>query len=149
RYGCDPAVSPDTDAAMTRFDTELVVESSAIALLTLRASEFLRNAGVDEYTTHHVALVLEEILNNLGTHGGSPGMPATVRIAVETDRVRGEIVDSGPFFDPRTASDPDLGADVADRLIGGLGLFLTRRVASEFDYARREGRNFTAFRYHA
>jgi anti-sigma regulatory factor (Ser/Thr protein kinase) len=130
---------------MTRFDTELVVEPSAIALLTVRASEFLRNAGVDEHATHHVALVLEEMLNNVGTHGRSSGMPATVRIAVEADRVRGEIIDSGPFFDPRAASDPDIGADVADRPIGGLGLFLTRRLASELDYMRREGRNFIAF----
>jgi anti-sigma regulatory factor (Ser/Thr protein kinase) len=130
---------------MTRFDTELLVEPSAIALLTLRASEFLRNAGVDEHATHHVALVLEEMLSNVGTHGRSSGMPATVHIAVESDRVRGEIVDSGHFFDPRAAPDPDLGTDVADRPIGGLGLFLIRRLASELDYARREGRNFTVF----
>jgi len=130
---------------MTGFDAEIAVVPDAIAQLTQRTSEFLREAGVDEYAAYHVALVLEEMLTNVGTHGKSPGVPATVKITVEPDRVRGEIVDSGPFFDPRSAPAPDLGADLADRPIGGLGLFLTRQLASDLDYARRGGQNFTSF----
>ena len=130
---------------MTPFEAELAVNPQAISELTERASDFLHQAGVDERTTHHVSLVLDEILTNLISHGGSLNSSATVRIAVEQDRVKGEIIDAGPFFDPRSTPDPDTGAAASERPIGGLGLLLVRRLTAELDYVRRGDRNHMTF----
>lgn len=130
---------------MRELEERFVAEPAAIADFTSRTMEFLEEAGVDPRAVHHVALVLEELLTNIATHGGAPDEPASVRIKVEPLRVAGEIIDAGIPFDPRAAPLPDVRAAVEDRPIGGLGLFLTRQFTSDLDYARRDGRNHTAF----
>src|SRR5579864_8232388 len=128
-----------------QFTAEVAAVAPAIADLTLRTADFLKEAGVDARATHHVVLVLEEILTNLATHGGAPGAPAKIRITVEPDRIAGEIVDAGAPFDPRGAPRADVKAGVNDRLVGGLGLVLVNRLTSELDYARQDGRNRLVF----
>jgi anti-sigma regulatory factor (Ser/Thr protein kinase) len=80
-------------------------------------------AGVDARTAHHIALAFDELLANLGSHGNSADKLATVRVVVEPDMVKGEVIDSGPAFDIRTVPDPDLSQRIEDRQAGGLGLF--------------------------
>jgi serine/threonine-protein kinase RsbW len=129
----------------TRFETTALATPEGISDLTDRVLAFLEEQGVEARPTHHTALVLNEVLTNLGTHGDCRDRPARVAIAVEPDRVTGEIVDRGPAFDPRLAPAPslDLGAD--DRPIGGLGLYLVRKLSCALEYARRDGENCTIF----
>jgi anti-sigma regulatory factor (Ser/Thr protein kinase) len=71
--------------------------------------------------------------------------PATVHISIEPDRIIADVIDAGPPFDPRSAPDPDLSGPVEERCIGGLGLFLMRKLVSELDYVRSAGCNRTSF----
>ncbi len=130
---------------MTKFEAQTRARPQEISDLTERAGDFLEHGGVDKRAAHHVAMILEELLTNLGTHGGVVDDPATVRISIESDCVLVEIIDSGPAFDPRSASDPDLERSAEDRIVGGLGLFLMRKLASDLGYVRNEGRNRTSF----
>jgi serine/threonine-protein kinase RsbW len=130
---------------MSQFEEDVATEPAAIADSTERVSEFLQGAGVDARATHHVVLVLEELLTNIATHGGGPTIPTKVRIAVEAGRVAGEIFDSGSPFDPRQGPPPDLTARLEDRPIGGLGLHLVNKLTSELGYERRGDRNRTMF----
>lgn len=127
------------------FETSVLVHPAAISGLTDQILKFLQSAGVDARSGHHVALALEEILTNLATHGNCAGQPVKVRLAVEPDKVRTEIVDPCTFFDLRQAPEPDLNAEIEDRAVGGLGLFLIRQFASDIDCVRRDGMNFTTF----
>jgi anti-sigma regulatory factor (Ser/Thr protein kinase) len=127
------------------FETSIKVEVATISALTEQLMEFLHQAGVDARAAHHVALAAEELLTNLATHGGAPGAPATLRLAVAPDTVTTEIIDNGHPFDPRTAPAPDLSAGIMEREIGGIGLYLIRKLARSIDYARRDGANFTTF----
>ena len=128
-----------------QLEADINVMAQEISNLTERATDFLSEHGVDARAAHHVALVLDELLTNLATHGGASGQTAKVRISIEAGHVRGEVDDNGPAFDPRTAPEPDVSADIADRPIGGLGLLLVRRLTSGLDYVRRDGRNCTTF----
>ena len=127
------------------FEAELLPQPEAISALTERVMGYLSEAGVDARAAHHVALVFDELLTNLGSHGGSPDRPAAVRIVVESDKIRAEIRDSGPAFDIRAAAEPALNQTIEEREIGGLGLFLIRQFASEISYERRDGMNCTRF----
>jgi anti-sigma regulatory factor (Ser/Thr protein kinase) len=106
--------------------------------------DFLQRQHVDARATHHVALVIEEVLANLGTHGGCRDKPARITVSVEPTRVRGEIVDQGPAFDPRTAPAPDLTTPAEQRPLGGLGLHLVRQL-STLEYSRENGENRMTF----
>jgi len=130
---------------MTDFEAQVRAQPKEISDLTERVGDFLDRGGVDARAAHHAAMILEELLTNLGTHGGTVDDPAAVRISIESGRVLVEIVDRGPPFDPRATADPDLAGSVEDRLVGGLGLFLMRKLASDVDYSRNDGRNRTSF----
>ena len=128
-----------------RIESDLTIAIAEISAFTEQVSDFLSENGVDARATHHVALVLEELLSNLATHGDSLGQKASVSITITAEGVQGEVIDSGAPFDPRAATDPDVEAPIADRPIGGLGLVLVKRLTSALDYVRRDNRNVTTF----
>lgn len=127
------------------FTAEIQAEPIAISALTEQAMEYLGAAGVDARATHHVALVIDEMLTNVMSHGAAHGGAVRVRIDILPDRVTAEIIDPGLPFDPRTAPVPDLEADVENREIGGVGLLLVRTLTSELHYERSRDRNHTRF----
>jgi anti-sigma regulatory factor (Ser/Thr protein kinase) len=129
----------------TRFEADTLATSDAITDLTDQIMTFLSDHGVEGRATHHAALVLNEVLTNLGTHGGCRDRVAKVAVVVEPDRVTGEIVDAGPPFDPRLAPDPAFDVAPGDRPIGGLGLYLVKKLSSALEYTRRNNRNHTSF----
>jgi anti-sigma regulatory factor (Ser/Thr protein kinase) len=130
---------------MTRFETSVLATPEAISDLTERVMTFLSDQRVEARTTHHVALILDEVLTNLGTHGGCPNRPANIALTVEPDKVSGEIVDTGRPFDPTLAPEPSLDVAPHDRPIGGLGLHLVRKLSCALGYSRRNDKNCTIF----
>jgi serine/threonine-protein kinase RsbW len=89
-------------------------------------------------------LAVEEILVNIATHGDGEASEVVVDGDVEADQVWIRLTDSGPAFDPRSAAPPeDLDRPLAERQIGGLGLYLTRRMVDDLGYERRDGHNCT------
>jgi anti-sigma regulatory factor (Ser/Thr protein kinase) len=128
-----------------RFERSMLPTPEATSDLTDEVMAFLHKHGVEVRVAHHTALVLSEILTNLATHGDCPDQPARIAVTVEPDQVIGEIVDKGPPFDPHLAPDPDLDAAAADRPIGGLGLYLVRKLSCSLEYARRNNENCMTF----
>jgi len=104
---------------MTKFEAKVRARPEEISDLTERAGDFLDGAGVDTRAAHHVAMILDELLTNLATHGGVIDEPAAICIYVEQSRVRVEFTDSGPPFDPHTAAEPDLTGSAAERKSAG------------------------------
>jgi serine/threonine-protein kinase RsbW len=130
---------------MTDFVAELTAEQEAISALTERAAKFLADSGVDARAVHHVALVLDEILTNVATYGGTAETPVSVRLTTSSDRIAAEVIDGGKMFDPRIAGDLDISASLEERPIGGLGLLLVGRIAEGLAYERVGDRNRTIF----
>jgi anti-sigma regulatory factor (Ser/Thr protein kinase) len=130
---------------MTRFEAQATARPQAIAALTAQVEDFLQQQGVDARAKYHVALLIEELMTNLSFHGGVPDAPATVRLAVDPGDVQVEVRDRGAPFDPRTAAEPDLTTSIEERQVGGLGLFLLRKFASDIGYTRDGAQNCTRF----
>ena len=52
------------------------------------------------------------------------------------------FVDDGVAFDPITKiKTPDVSAAAADRDIGGLGIFMVKKMAKSLHYEREDGKN--------
>ena len=130
---------------MSAFTAAVLARPEAISGLTERLLHFLAEQQADSRATHHVALIVEELLTNIGTHGECPDTPVRVSVTVAPGQITGEIIDSGSPFDPREAPEPDVDSAAADRPVGGLGLFLVRRFTTALEYARRNGENYTTF----
>jgi len=130
---------------MNRLAADVVPAAEPISRLTTQLQDFLRGCGVDARTVHHVALIVEELLTNIGTHGRCRDVPAHVELTVAPNEVSGVIADRGTPFDPRQPTGPDPDLPLAERPVGGLGLVLVRKLSSRLDYAAGGGGNVTTF----
>ncbi len=91
-----------------------------------------------------VRLIVEELASNAIHYGGGDNVgqhELSVDIAIAGDLLTLEFRDEGEPFDPLSAPPPDLEADIMDRPIGGLGLYLIRQIAEATHYERVDHRN--------
>lgn len=89
-------------------------------------------------------LAVEEIFINIANYAYAPNKGnATVRIEVGDDPVTVTItfMDRGVPYDPLKRSDPDVTAPADERRIGGLGIFLTKKVMDDVIYEYKDGQN--------
>ncbi len=108
-------------------------------LLTFIRSE-AKKRGFPENLLQRIELVAEEALVNVFVHGyAHKDGEVEVGCLISDDlSLTIEIRDKGVSFDPLSLADPDVQADLADRKIGGMGVFLIRKMADRVAY-RREG----------
>lgn len=97
-------------------------------------------AGLVAPRRMRVLIALEEAFVNI-CHYAYPGGEGEVLVACggEQERFVVEVADFGEPFDVLSLPEPDLEADVAQRKVGGLGVYCIRNLATEVDY-RREGK---------
>ena len=102
-----------------------------------------RQTGAGDERIGEIDLVLEELLVNIFSYA-YPDEPGDVAIVCRPDdagRLLVEITDRGIPFDILTRKDPDVKADVNERNIGGLGLFLVKQLVQDIRYRREGGKN--------
>ena len=68
---------------------------------------------------------------------------ATVRVESCDDPVGVVItfLDHGVPYDPLAKEDPDITESAEKRQIGGLGIFMTKKLMDSIDYEYRDGQN--------
>ena len=83
-------------------------------------------------------LALEEVFMNVVMHASRGGSVSqvVVSLALGADGATMVVEDSGPAFDPLSLPAPDIAASLGDRPIGGLGVFLVRRLMDAVSYHR-------------
>ena len=89
-------------------------------------------------------LAVEEIFVNIANYAYAPGIgKATVRVEVSDDPVAIKItfVDRGVPYDPLKKADPDVTLSAEERQIGGLGIFLTKKLMDDVSYEYKDGQN--------
>ena len=110
-------------------------------------TEFLREFGSAATLTPtqlgNLELALEEIFLNIVMHGAEPGITPQVEVSLKlgTDAVIMTVADDGPQFDPLSLPPPDVTASLADRKVGGLGVFFVRKIMDTVGSERVAGRN--------
>ncbi len=105
--------------------------------------------GIASAEIEKLDLVMEEILMNVARYAYAPdtGKAEVAHWPTSPGRLRVEISDQGRPFDPLTADLPDLSRGLADRPIGGLGVFLVRTLVDSIAYRREDGRNILSFEF--
>ena len=105
-------------------------------------SETASVMGVHPKRVMHLELAVEEAAVNICSYAYEiPPGEVTIRISRETEVVRIELLDAGVPFDPLAADAPDIRSELENREVGGLGIFLIRRMLDEVHYSRSGDRN--------
>ena len=150
--GCDP--SDDLTMLAIRF-TNPAPSTGTVRRLTLhndideipRLHALIQSIAEETDMDHVLAmslnLALEEAVSNVMLYAYPAGSKGQVVIEadVRDDHLVFRVIDSGVPFDPTLASEPDLAADLKDRPIGGLGIYLVKRIMDQVSYARKNGKN--------
>jgi len=104
--------------------------------------EVMRGSGFSEEAILDTQLAVEEAITNVIVHGyKEPGGVVEITSHVNSDRVKVEIADTAPRFDPLSMPEPDLDGSIEERRIGGLGVFLIRQVMNGVSYRYENGKN--------
>jgi anti-sigma regulatory factor (Ser/Thr protein kinase) len=144
----DKPLPPDTAPAAPVLSLPVAADIGGLEIARLQVRRHLEENGVGEHTVAATELVLEEVITNILRHGyggyaGDDGAQhwIEIEVSIEPGAVQLLVVDDGTPFDPLAHAEPELPQSLDEAPIGGLGLLMIRRTASELAYERRGGHN--------
>jgi len=125
-----------------RFSFTIDAEIRCIPVVAEALEDYLTSIGTDPLFLPDIQLATEEAITNIIGHGYA-GKPGTIGVTcvVGGGVVRLEIRDQAPAFNPLTINDPDLSADLADKAVTGMGIYLIRKVMDAVSYEFSDGEN--------
>ncbi len=91
-----------------------------------------------------IGMAVEEIYMNIANYAYHPGKgEVLVRCEAGGDplQVTVQFVDSGKPFNPLEKKDPDITLTAEERDIGGLGLYLVKKIIHKVTYEYLDGKN--------
>ena len=105
--------------------------------------EYSKENKLTEKTVHDIQMALDELLTNIVNYGyeDSDEHKIEVRFGINDDAVRVEIIDDSKPYNILEQENPDISLSVEDKPIGGLGIFLIKKLMSNVDYYTKEGKN--------
>lgn len=101
-------------------------------------------AGLDERDAHHCQLAVDELCTNIIEHGyrlDDKQRFIDIICQQHPDRFVVQILDDSFPFDPLDHTDPDPQTTLADRRIGGWGVYFIKKMMDEVSYDYIQGRN--------
>ena len=107
--------------------------------------DIARAGGFDDKDVYNIQLAADEAASNIIEHayeGVSDGL-LELSCGVKGNAITIILVDHGESFDPSEIPLPDLKADLSDRKIGGLGIFLMRKLMDEVHYETKPNKSNT------
>ena len=126
---------------MNRININVSIGRESVFESIDKAHSYLELKKVESEVSYYVRLAMEELLLNLIDHTdlGDKDL-ASVEILVNKEIVKLTIRDSSPPFNPLELKAPELDADIEEREIGGLGIYLLLNTteAIHYEYLRRQ-----------
>lgn len=88
-------------------------------------------------------LVLEEAIANVILYAYPDGGEKQIELSAhkDGDALVLMLTDSGQAFDPTQQEDPDITISAEERPVGGLGIYLVKKIMNEVEYQRVNGKN--------
>lgn len=105
--------------------------------------DYASQNGFDEKRCNQIELAADEILTNIINYA-YPEKEGDIRIICdsgEDDTLLVQIIDAGIPFNPLEVAEPDVSLALEERKVGGLGLFLARKMVDDMRYRRHSGEN--------
>lgn len=114
-------------------------DTASITLVESYLENEMVRAGLDKKTINRINVCIDEIYPNIVQYSGALWAEASIRISDK--KVIITFKDNGIPFDPLKTEEPDTTLSVEDRIPGGLGIFMTKKMMDETSYQYKDGRN--------
>jgi serine/threonine-protein kinase RsbW len=98
--------------------------------------EAARQVGFSDKEIYSIQLAADEASSNIIEHAyaGMQGGKIELDCIIFHEGLKIVLRDQGKSFDPASVPEPNVKADLADRKIGGLGLYLMYKLMDEVSY---------------
>lgn len=104
----------------------------------------LEKADCPMKTQMSISVCVEEVFVNIA-HYAYPDKVGTAEVRVDVSPDEKSVVicflDNGIPFDPLNKTEPDVSLPVEQREIGGLGIFMVKKLSDELSYEYADGWN--------
>src|SRR5688572_4704598 len=102
-----------------------------------------RDGGFGDKDVYNIQLATDEAASNIIEHAYEHIADGVLELScgVKDNLITIVLIDHGESFDPSEIPLPDLKADLSDRKIGGLGIFLMRKLMDEVHYEVKSNKN--------
>lgn len=99
-------------------------------------AQVARAGGFSEKVIYSLQLAADEAASNIIEHAyaGVPDASLRVSCEMQDDEIVITMHDTGISFDPSRVRQPNLKADLSERQIGGLGIYLMRKLMDDVRY---------------
>jgi serine/threonine-protein kinase RsbW len=125
------------------FEKEIVVKSTTDNLAQIR--DFTRSAakeiGFSDEITGKIILAVDEACTNIIKHAYKYSPEGEIIISIRYDNTKFSIAitDCGNHFDPAKVPEPNLTEYYKQKRIGGLGMYLMKKLMDEVNYSTLSG----------
>lgn len=102
-----------------------------------------RAGGFSDKDVYNIQLATDEAASNIIEHAYEKITDGVLELScgIHGDAITIILIDRGESFDPSEVPLPDLKADLSERKIGGLGIFLMRKLMDEVHYEPRSDKS--------
>lgn len=121
------------DSIITEPDLE------SLSVVSAFLSRKMAGWNISAKTANKVQIAADEIYSNIMRYSGAAR--AEVVFRKEDGGLLLIFEDDGKPYDPTSAREPDVSLAAADREIGGLGIFMVKKLAASMKYEYADGRN--------
>lgn len=109
----------------------------------------LLGENADGKLIFELELICEEVFVNICNYAyGENVGKAEIKACKLSDCIVVKFIDSGKKFNPLEIAEPNIHAPLEERSIGGLGIFMTKKLSDKLLYERTDNKNIlTVIKY--
>lgn len=109
----------------------------------------LLGENADGKLVFELELICEEVFVNICNYAyGENVGKAEIEACKLSDCIVVKFIDSGKKFNPLEIAEPNIHAPLEERSIGGLGIFMTKKLSDKLLYERTDNKNIlTVIKY--
>lgn len=102
----------------------------------------LEENGCSMKAQMQIDIALEELFVNIAHYAYPQGAgDAEIKVNITPGCIEITLIDSGVPYDPLAKPDPDITLSANERAIGGLGIFMSKKLMDEMSYQYSDGKN--------
>ena len=121
-----------------------------IETVTDFVNEYLDEIGCSMKAQMQISVAIDEVFSNIAHYAYAPA-EGEATVSVDFDEELNSVVlsftDTGVAYNPLAKDDPDVTLSAEERQIGGMGIFMVKKLMDDLSYEYLDGKNiFTVYK---
>ena len=129
----------DFDAILSDESISVVPDSDSRVAVGAFADSLSRKLEIVSKIANKINIVFDEIYANIVNY--SKATLVSVFYSIENGKLRISFTDNGIPYNPLEAAEPDTTLSAEEREIGGLGIFMVKKMTESMEYEYTDGKN--------